>query len=191
MDAVEDDSVPAGPDAALRAVSRTLRHDMRLLRDVLARVRPHVAAVPDAARLLAPVDDYLLVGPGLADAWDPGLDGPPRRPLPPLTSARLTGLRIAGRRLALRTAGLLHQLVTRAGRDPGGVLPELDELVDRWCAEYRDGLRARWIPVARQAEYQSRLVLAAAGTALRSTPGGSRSGESGWGCEPVVPMHRE
>ncbi len=47
------------------------------------RVRPHLATDPDAAHLLAPVDDYLLVCPRLADAWTPtpttGRAGPCRR----------------------------------------------------------------------------------------------------------------
>ena len=80
--------------------------------------------------------------------------------------------------------------MTRAGRDPAGALPELDRLIDEWCADYRDGYGARWIPVARQVEYQARVVLAAFELAAgRSRP--SRSGEPGWGSEPAVPMHRE
>ncbi|MBC9727468.1 M14 family zinc carboxypeptidase [Streptomyces sp. TRM68367] len=192
--AVEDGSPPADRDAVLRAVSRTLRRDTRLLRRLLDRIRPHLAAGPDAARLLAPVDDYLLVCPGLADAWDPDCgapDGAAAHPMPPLSTAHLTALRIAGRRLALRTAGLLHQLVAGAARDPAGVLPELDQLIDGWCADYRDGCGARWIPVARQAEYQTRVVLAAFDLAVRHAPACSRSGEPGWGYGAAVPMHRE
>ncbi|MBD0423805.1 M14 family zinc carboxypeptidase [Streptomyces sp. NPDC052309] len=190
--AVGDGSPPADRDAVLRSVSRTLRHDTRILHHLLARIRPGVRrAGPDAARLLAPVDDYLLVCPRLADAWDPDTDDGSGRALPPLSTAHLVALRIAGRRLALRTAGLLHQLVTRAGRDPAGVLPELDRLVDEWCADYRDGCAARWIPVARQAEYQTRVVLAAFELAGRQAPAVSRSGEPGWGSGAAVPMHRE
>ncbi|MDV9178902.1 dehydrogenase, partial [Streptomyces sp. W16] len=147
--------------------------------------------VPDAARLLAPVDDYLLVCPGLADAWDPDVDTSAARPLPPLNTAHLAALRIAGRRLALRTAGLLYQLVVASGSDPAGVLPELDRLIDEWCADYRDGFGARWISVARQVEYQSRVVLSAFELARRHMPVSSRSGEPGWGTETAVPMHRE
>ncbi|MET7478852.1 M14 family zinc carboxypeptidase [Streptomyces sp. NPDC005648] len=188
--AVEDGSPPADAAGVLRTVSHTLRHDTRLLERLLVRLRPHLADVPDAGRLLAPVDDYLLVCPGLADTWDPDVaDG--ARPLPPMSTAHLAALRIAGRRLALRTAGLLHQLVRAAGRDPAGVLPDLDRLVDEWCADYREGCGARWIPVARQVEYQSRVVLAAFELAGRYAPACSRSGESGWGSEAVVPMHRE
>lgn len=176
--------------AVLRTVSHTLRHDAARLERLLARIRPHLLAAPDAARLLAPVDDYLLVCPGLADTWDPDVaDG--ARPLPPLSTGHLAALRIAGRRLALRTAGLLHQLVVRAGTDPTGALPELDRLVDDWCADYRDGCGARWIPVARQVEYQSRVVLAAFELAGRYAPAGFRSGEPGWGSGAAVPMHRE
>lgn len=189
--AVEDPSVPADPDAVLRAVSATLRHDTALLADVLARVRPSAGKGPDAERLLAPVDDYLLVGPGIADSWDPGTRTASPRPLPSLDTARLTALALSARRVALRTAGLLHQLVTRAGHDPAGALPVLDRVIDDWCADYRDGYGAHWIPVARQAEYQSQVVLAAFDLALRLPRRGSRSGEPVWGSGPAVPMHLE
>ncbi|MET7700515.1 M14 family zinc carboxypeptidase [Streptomyces sp. NPDC005485] len=189
--AVEDATPPADADAVLRAVSGTLRRDTRLLEDILARLRPQLAASPDTDCLLAPVDDYLLVGPGLADSWDPDTCAVGSRPLPRLDTARLTSLSLAGRRVALRTAGLLRQLVTGSGRDPGGVLPELDRLIDGWCADYRDGHGARWIPVVRQVEYQARVVLAAFELAASQVPVRSRSSENGWGSEPAVPMHQE
>ncbi|MEG3626917.1 M14 family zinc carboxypeptidase [Streptomyces poriticola] len=189
--AVADGSPPTDPEGVLRRVSRILRDDTRLLHRLLARLRPHLPATEHTARLLAPVDDYLLVCPRLADTWDPDTDDGSGRPLPALSTAHLVALRIAGRRLALRTAGLLHQLVTRAGRDPAEVLPELDRLVDQWCADYRDGCAARWIPVARQVEYQARAVLAAFELSVRHTPGGSRWGDPGRGCGAAVPMHRD
>ena len=189
--AVADASPPADRDAALRNVSRTLRQDARRLQRVLARVRPHLAAVPGAAHLLAPVDDYLLVCPRLADTWDPDADDGSGRPLPPMSTAHLVALRLAGRRLALRTAGLLHQLVTRAGNDPAGVLPELDRLVDEGCADYRDGCGARWIPVARQVEYQTRVVLAAFELAGRRPAADPRPVEADRDAEAAVPMHQE
>nr|WP_069767616.1 M14 family zinc carboxypeptidase [Streptomyces sp. LUP30] len=190
--AVQDASRPADRDAALRSVSQALRRDAAVLERILARVRPHLLDVPDTARLLAPVDDQLLVCPGLADAWHPDT-ADAARPLPPLGTAHLTALRIAGRRIVLRTAGLLHRLVTAAGRDPCDALPELDALIDAGCADYRDALGARWIPVARQAEYQARVVLAAFELAGRAPagPAPARSGESDWGTRPAVPMHRE
>ncbi len=83
------------PDAELRSVSRTLRRDTGLLGGLAARIRPYVAGVPDADRLLAPVDDYLLVCPGLADAWDPDCGNDSAHPLPPMTTARLAALRLA------------------------------------------------------------------------------------------------
>ncbi|MEU6032789.1 M14 family zinc carboxypeptidase [Streptomyces tauricus] len=168
--AVQDPSVPADSESVLRDVARTLRHDTVLLQELLARIRPHLGtagrAAGDVDRLLAPVDDYVLVCPGLADSWDPdtgpGTDAAGAvRPLPPLTTSGLTALRISARRIALRTAGLLHQLATAAGQDPYGAAADLDRLIDGWCADYHDGHGARWIPVARQAEYQARVVLAA------------------------------
>ncbi|MGW0707162.1 M14 family zinc carboxypeptidase [Streptomyces sp. NPDC002643] len=200
VSAVEDGSPSPDPEAVLRTVSRALRHDTRLLEDILARIRPHVSDAPDAARLLAPVDDYLLVGPGLADSWDPDVHDGAARPLPPLDTARLTTLGISGRRVALRTAGLLHQLITRSGHDPAGALPELDHLMDTWCADYRDGYRARWIPVLHQAQYQSRVVLAAFELAAERDSGERGVSDSGaephaveppWSSEPAVPMHRD
>lgn len=160
---VADDTPPTAheADAALRAVSGTLRRDTALLVELLRRTRRHLRAAPETARLLAPVDDYLLVCPGVADSWDPDAAGPGSRPLPPLTTARLTSLRISGRRLALRTAGLLHQAITAAGSDPAGALGDLERVIDRWCADFTQGCGARWIPVARQVEYQTRVVLAA------------------------------
>ncbi|WP_406839361.1 M14 family zinc carboxypeptidase [Streptomyces sp. AHU1] len=189
--AVEDRARPADADAVLRSVSRALRHDTRTLEDVLARVRPGLGGSPDVTCLLAPVDDYLLVGPGLADSWDPDARDTGARALPPLDTARLTALRLAGRRVALRTAGLLHQLVTASGQDPCGALPELDRLIDAWCADYRDGCGARWIPVARQVEYQARVVLSAFELAGRHTGARPRSGDSGRPAQATVPTHRE
>ncbi|GHH81036.1 M14 family zinc carboxypeptidase [Streptomyces capitiformicae] len=191
--AVEDASPAPDADAVLRTISRTLRRETRLLAGLVARIRPSASTGPDAARLLAPVDDYLMVGPGLADSWDPDVHDSAARPLPPFDTARLTALGISARRVTLRTAGLLHQLVTRAGRDPAGALPELNRLMGEWCAEYRDGYGARWIPVARQAEYQARVVLTAfeLTSARHTCDEDSHSGEPEWSSEPAVPMHRE
>ncbi|MBQ0852672.1 dehydrogenase [Streptomyces sp. BH-SS-21] len=183
--AVQDPSAPADSESALRDVARTLRHDTALLQELLARIRPHLNTVGggpgDVDRLLAPVDDYVLVCPGLADSWDPdtgpGTDAAGAvRPLPPLTTSGLTALRISARRIALRTAGLLHQLATTAGADPYGAADDLDRLIDDWCADYHDGHGARWIPVARQAEYQARVVLAAFDLARHRGPGSRPAG---------------
>jgi hypothetical protein len=60
--------------------------------------------------------------------------------------------------------------VTATGQDPDGAGAELDRLIDLWCADYHDGLGARFIPVARQAEYQARVVLAAFDLARHRSP---------------------
>jgi hypothetical protein len=81
--------------------------------------------------------------------------------------------------------------VTGSGHDPSGALPELDRLIDAWCADYRDDCGARWIPVARQVEYQARVVIAAFELAGRYAPVRSHSSETGWGSQAALPMHRE
>ncbi|MEU6574241.1 M14 family zinc carboxypeptidase [Streptomyces sp. NPDC046805] len=189
--AVADGSPPIDRDAVLRGVSRTLRHDARLLEGILARIRPRLSTVPDTTSVLAAVGDYLLVCPDLADTWDPDTEDGRGRPLPPLSAAHLAALRIAGRRLALRTAGLLHRLARDTGDDAAGVLPELDRLIDARCDEYDNGCGARWISVGRQVEYQTRVVLSVFELAGRYARVRSRSGEPGWGAEAAVPMHRE
>ncbi|WP_307623024.1 M14 family zinc carboxypeptidase [Streptomyces sp. V3I7] len=187
--AVEDAAPATDREPVLRTVSHALRRDTRLLDGILGRLRPRLAPTPDTAALLAAIDDYLLVCPGLADAWDPDRAASQARPLPPFTNGHLAALRIAWRRLTLRTAGLLHRLALSVGHDAAA---ELDRLIDTWCADYGpDGCRARWIPVARQAEYQTRVVLGTFELALRYGGVRSRSGESDWGRETAVPMHRE
>ncbi|MFE9924760.1 hypothetical protein ACFYQA_25195 [Streptomyces sp. NPDC005774] len=88
---------------------------------------------------------------------------------------------------------LRHRLVTTAGRDPAGVPPELepDRLIDARCADYHDTYGTRRIPVARQVEYQARVVAAVFEPAVRRPGAPSRSGEPGWGSGTVVPMYPE
>ncbi|GAB3168796.1 hypothetical protein GCM10027162_06770 [Streptomyces incanus] len=81
--------------------------------------------------------------------------------------------------------------VQTVGRDPAGVLPGPDRLIDARCADCHDACATRWIPVARQAEYQARVVAAAFEPAVRHPGAASRSGEPGWGSGTVVPMHLE
>nr|WP_245703119.1 M14 family zinc carboxypeptidase [Streptomyces lushanensis] len=129
-DGVGDTSPHPDPHGALESISRTLRQDARTLAGLLERVRPHLLAA--TGPLLAPVDEYLAVSPGLADEWAPeaalgrsgggapGAAGGARTgggagsadgsgSLPPMNRARIMALRIAARRLVVRTAGLLHQ----------------------------------------------------------------------------------
>ncbi|MYZ39947.1 M14 family zinc carboxypeptidase [Streptomyces sp. MnatMP-M17] len=162
-DGVGDTSPHPDPYGALETISRTLRQDARTLAGLLEQVRPHLLAT--AGPLLAPVDEYLAVSPGLADEWAPEAAG-----LPPMNRARIMALRIAARRLVVRTAGMLHQTL------PPQALPEplaevrstLDRFLTERCAAFEADCGARWIPVRDQAEHQFRIVLAAAELAERS-----------------------
>ncbi|MFF3749144.1 M14 family zinc carboxypeptidase [Streptomyces sp. NPDC002018] len=133
VDEVGDTSPHPDPHSALETISRTLRADARTLAGLLDRVRPELLAT--AGPLLAPVDEYLAVCPGLADEWAPdsalgrtgggaltggeagaladAATGPGTGPggLPPMNRARIMALRIAAQRLVVRTAGLLHQML--------------------------------------------------------------------------------
>ncbi|MGW2054362.1 M14 family zinc carboxypeptidase [Streptomyces sp. NPDC001840] len=199
VEGVGDTSPHPDPYGALEIISHALRQDARTLAGLLERVRPDLLAT--AGPLLAPVDEYLAVCPGLADEWAPeaALGGAGGRVittgrrrararvggdidsgagtgsggLPPMNRARIMALRIASRRLIIRTAGLLHQMLMAAPHPADGapgteVRATLDRFLTERCAAFEDDCGARWIPVRDQAEHQFRIVLAAAGLAAGS-----------------------
>lgn len=176
VDAVGDASPHPDPNGALDTIGRTLRGDARLLSGLLEQVRAGLPAT--AGPLLAPVDEYLGVSPGLADEWAseavrgpaPAGGGQPR----PMNRARVMTLRIAARRLMVRSAGLMHQALADGGTSgDDAVAHDVRTAVDRFlterCQAFEADCRARWIPVRDQAEHQFAVVLAAselaAGTA--------------------------
>ncbi|MDX3853663.1 M14 family zinc carboxypeptidase [Streptomyces sp. AK02-01A] len=167
-DEVGDTAAHPDPGAALETISRTLRKDALLLTELVERIRP--ALLDTATPLLAPVEEYLAVCPGLAEEWAPGTAGA----LPPLNRARVMSLRIAARRLVVRTAGLLSQLLAQDAPYVRRDLARVDAVrntLDRFLAERCDAFeadcRVRWIPVHDQVEHQFRVVLAAAELAGR------------------------
>lgn len=179
---VGDTSPHPDPHGALETISRTLRQDARLLDGLLERVLPGMSAA--AASLLAPVQEYLAVCPGLADEWAPegplGEAGGLEAGDLPLNRARIMALRIAAQRLVVRTAGLMDQMLD-AGSGPAGggraagdadadvhdVRVTLDRFLTQRCEMFEAGCRARWIPVHDQVEHQFRVVLAASDLATR------------------------
>ncbi|GAA1164251.1 M14 family zinc carboxypeptidase [Streptomyces hebeiensis] len=183
VEEVGDTAPHPDPHGALEDISRRLREDARLLAGLLERVRPALTAA--TAPLLAPVEEYLAVCPGLADEWAPegplgGTGGLEDRDLP-LNRARIMALRIAAQRLVVRTAGLLGQMFAVAYEAPsapaadGPSAPEpedvritLDRFLTRRCAAFEVDCGARWIPVHDQVEHQFRTVLAVAELAARS-----------------------
>ncbi|MFJ9892061.1 M14 family zinc carboxypeptidase [Streptomyces sp. NPDC091280] len=162
------------------AAGRTLRELAELVLDGGRQV----TAVLDKARgFLPPAQDDPLrrvlewMADGLyamvADSWTPLArqaaaathPGDPRI----LTTAQISALNIVARRQPVRAAGLLLRLL-EAAADPAapGLHRELDELLTTWCADFEQALRVRWVPVRHQVEHQTRTVLAAAESALKT-----------------------
>ncbi|MFF5563610.1 M14 family zinc carboxypeptidase [Streptomyces sp. NPDC012623] len=177
-DVVADASGHPDPYAALETVSRTLARDTRYLSGLLERVRP---GLPDsAAPLLTPVGEYLAASADLAQEWSPDVALGASGTLPPMNRARVTALRIAARRLMLRSAGLLHQILDDGGEGASGhrvaqgpapeVRVELQRFLTEGCEAFEADCRVRWIPVSDQVEHQFRVVLATAELAARSAP---------------------
>ncbi|MFC9651907.1 M14 family zinc carboxypeptidase [Streptomyces sp. NPDC056937] len=185
VEEVGDTSAHPDPPGALETISRTLRQDALFLAGLLERVRPGLHA--SVGPLLAPVEEYLAICGGLADEWAPEAALRETGGLPPLNRARIMALRIAARRLVVRTAGMLHQMLaaghgTEPGRgtgttggaagagdpDTAGVRAALDVFLTRRCDAFEADCRARWIPVHDQVEHQFRIVLAASELAARS-----------------------
>ncbi|AXK33943.1 dehydrogenase [Streptomyces armeniacus] len=145
-------------ERTLHGISARLRDQSAELAALLASVRP---VLPARSPLLEPLDEYLTHADGIADLWDPdvardsrGRDLPP---LPPLNTARLASLDIAGQRVTLRAAGLLCQLLD-GGDGPGPARDTVRRLVADWCGPY--AARVRPVPVAAQVAHQADTVLA-------------------------------
>ncbi|WP_158575971.1 M14 family zinc carboxypeptidase [Streptomyces corynorhini] len=177
VDAVADTSEHPDPYGALGSVSRTLAEETRHLSGLLERVAP---GLPDSAEpLLTPVTEYLAVSADLAGEWSPETALGPSGSLPPMNRARVTALRIAARRLMMRSAGLLHQMLDDGGEGASGhrlargpapeVRAELQRFLTEGCEAFEADFRTRWIPVSDQVEHQFRVVLAAAELAARTT----------------------
>ncbi|WP_329061752.1 M14 family zinc carboxypeptidase [Streptomyces sp. NBC_01429] len=176
-DAVADTSRHPDPYAALETISRTLAAETRYLSGLLERVRP---GLPDsAAPLLTPVAEFLAVSADLAGEWSPDVALGASGALPPMNRARVMALRIAARRLMMRSAGLLHQMLDDGGEGARGhrlvrgaapeVRAELQRFLTEGCEAFEADCRVRWIPVSDQVEHQFRVVLAAAELAARTS----------------------
>ncbi|WP_307624224.1 M14 family zinc carboxypeptidase [Streptomyces sp. V3I7] len=86
--------------------------------------------------------------------------------VPQLTTAQVAALDIVARRQPLRAAGLLLRLLETA--DAPSLHRELDDLFTTWCATFTEALQVRWVPIPHQIEHQTRTVVAAAESALKT-----------------------
>jgi hypothetical protein len=158
-DEAADTSPHPAPDAALRAAGTALRRDSARVAGLLAEVR-RAEPGDGGGPLLRAAAEIVDVGPRLAEVWDPALRGPHTPPLPPMTRARVSSVRIYAQRLPLRAAAMLSRVAARSDLPRPGVRGTLEQLVGEWCGTYESDHGARWIPVRRQAEQHARSVLA-------------------------------
>ena len=149
-DLVDDTTPHPAPTAELHRLARRLRADTRAVADVLGEVLPRLPDEEDP--LLRAARWALDLSPGLAADWT-------RQPPAGTTRAHLHSVDAFGRRLPLRAAAMLLRVLDAAG---DRAAPRLERLVTRWCQDFADHFRARWIPVEHQVAHQASTVLAAA-----------------------------
>ncbi|MFJ9559135.1 M14 family zinc carboxypeptidase [Streptomyces fuscichromogenes] len=152
-DLVDDPAPHPAPAAAMRRLARRLLRDSREVERVLAEALPRLDALSGLdGPLLRAARWALGLIPGLAEDWIQ------RSPVD-TTMAYIGSVDAFGRRLPLRAASMLLRVLREAD---DRAAPLLEELVASWCEAYGERFRARWVPLERQVEHQSRTVLAAA-----------------------------
>ncbi|MEU9345062.1 M14 family zinc carboxypeptidase [Streptomyces sp. NPDC048278] len=152
-DLVDDPAPHPAPAAAMRRLARRLLRDSREVERVLADALPRLEGLGGLdGPLLRAARWALGLIPGLAEDWI-------QRPPVDTTMAYVGSVDAFGRRLPLRAASMLLRVLREAD---DRAAPRLEELVAAWCEAYGERFRARWVPLERQVEHQSRTVLAAA-----------------------------
>ncbi|MCX4670806.1 M14 family zinc carboxypeptidase [Streptomyces sp. NBC_01381] len=149
-DLVDDIAVHPAPVLALRGMAQRLRHDARLVEEILGDALPRL---PRAQGPLMRAARWALdLVPGLADDWDT---------LPPAgtSMAYIGSVDAFGRRLPLRAAAMALRVLDAAGDQAA---PRLERLVVHWSDAFAERFKARWVPVEHQVEHQSRTTVAAA-----------------------------
>ncbi|MGK5531696.1 M14 family zinc carboxypeptidase [Streptomyces sp. URMC 129] len=159
-EAATDPAPHPSPGKALREIGDTLRHDARLVAEQLDAARPHLER-PEP--MLPAVEEFLANAPGLARDWEPSVLL--RETGPRLNTGRVAGLDVAARRLVMRSAAMLLRTLPapgagRAAAATAGVRGTLERLLRQWCDRLERDFAPRPVPVADQAEYQTRVALA-------------------------------
>lgn len=150
-DLVDDPAPHPAPAAAMRRLAGRLLRDSQEVERVLTEALPRLDGLLDGPLLRAARWALGLI-PGLAEDWI-------RRPPIDTTMAYVGSVDAFGRRLPLRAASMLLRVLREAD---DRAVPRLEELVASWCDAYGERFQARWVPLERQVEHQSRTVLAAA-----------------------------
>ncbi|GGR96508.1 hydroxylacyl-CoA dehydrogenase [Streptomyces aureoverticillatus] len=149
-DTVGDVAAHPAPRAAMRAFAARLRHDARLVQDVLEDALPRLPHT--RGPLLRAARWALDLVPGLADDWG-------RLPPAGTSMAYVGSVDAFGRRLPLRAAAMLLRVLDDAD---DRAAPRLDRLVTHWSETFAERFEARWVPLEHQVEHQASTTVAAA-----------------------------
>ncbi|CAG6392382.1 3-hydroxyacyl-CoA dehydrogenase [Streptomyces cocklensis] len=154
---VSDTSRHPDPARALADLAVLLRHQSGLARTMLAEVRQVLGASGGDPRLLRIADGLVAMGPRVAEEWDALHPSPVR-----LSRAHVHALDIAARRMALRAAGTLLQLLDAdASPSAEAVRTACARRLARWAAELAAEHGLTWLPVPTQVDLQTEAVLSA------------------------------
>ncbi|MEE4545755.1 M14 family zinc carboxypeptidase [Streptomyces sp. V4-01] len=162
---VADPAPHPNPAHALSVLAGRLRKDGAAADAALEQARPLLArsGTPATSPLLRGVEQAAGAFAGLADDFETLCGQAPCT----LTMAHLAALDIAGRRIALRAAGMLLRLVDEgcpeeaADSEAARLRSRLERRLDAGSRDLLTLADAKWVPVADQVELQARTVLAA------------------------------
>lgn len=162
---VTDAAPHPNPAHALTVLAARLRKDGAAADAALERARPLLerAGTPATSPLLRGVEQAAGAFAGLADDFEALCGQAPCT----LTMAHLAALDIAGRRIALRAAGMLLRLIDEgcpehaADSEPARLRSRLERRLDAGSRDLLLLADAKWVPVPDQIELQARTVLAA------------------------------
>ncbi|MFH9072647.1 M14 family zinc carboxypeptidase [Streptomyces alboflavus] len=149
-DTVGDVAAHPAPRTAMRTFASRLRHDARLVEEVLRDALPRLPRAEGP--LLRAAKWALGLVPGLADDWG-------RLPPAGTSMAYIGSVDAFGRRLPLRAAAMLLRVLDSAG---DRAAPRLDRLVTQWSETFAERFGARWVPLEHQVEHQARTAVEAA-----------------------------
>ncbi|WUH91796.1 M14 family zinc carboxypeptidase [Streptomyces sp. NBC_00433] len=153
---VSDSSPHPDPARALADLAVLLRHQSGLNRTTLSELRQAVPRLSaDEARLLRVADGLVAMGPRVAEEWE-GLHQSPVR----LSRAHVAALDIAARRMSLRAAGALLQILAPSPLpDAARLRAAATRRLSRWADELAASHDLTWLPVPTQVDLQSETVL--------------------------------
>ncbi|WP_405887789.1 M14 family zinc carboxypeptidase [Streptomyces sp. NBC_01136] len=136
----------AEPRREVAEASEVLLYRAKQLESVVGELDPSPPETPDELAHFTAARELMDIGSAVVDTWNAAHLA--------TTVGNSVSLGIAARRIPLRAAAMMSQAL--------GGAPALDTLVGAWSRELESTFDIRWVPVADQAELQTRTMLALA-----------------------------